>query len=208
MLYECMNAKLLQSILTLCDPMDCSLPGLSVHVIFQARILKWIAMPSSRMYTIYMCVYICIYIWTSPDGKESACNAGDLGLIPRSGRSPGEGNGNPHAHVCQCTCTHTHTHFFRFFLILYYYSVWNKVPCAISRTLFIHSVYNSLHLLIPNSWSILLSTHKRNQLLLPIVLIHCKQIQYILVLDPYLMSDLQIASSILLLVFSFFDSIL
>ena len=29
------------------------------------------------------------------DGKESACNAGDLGLIPGSGRSPGEGNGNP-----------------------------------------------------------------------------------------------------------------
>ena len=28
-------------------------------------------------------------------GKESACNAGDLGLIPGSGRSPGEGNGNP-----------------------------------------------------------------------------------------------------------------
>ena len=28
-------------------------------------------------------------------GKESACNAGDPGLIPGSGRSPGEGNGNP-----------------------------------------------------------------------------------------------------------------
>ena len=27
------------------------------------------------------------------DGKESACNAGDLGLIPGSGRSPGEENG-------------------------------------------------------------------------------------------------------------------
>ena len=27
-------------------------------------------------------------------GKESACNAGDLGLISASGRSPGEGNGN------------------------------------------------------------------------------------------------------------------
>ena len=27
-------------------------------------------------------------------GKESACSAGDLGLIPGSGRSPGEGNGN------------------------------------------------------------------------------------------------------------------
>ena len=29
------------------------------------------------------------------DGKEYACNAGDLGLIPRLGKSPGEGNGNP-----------------------------------------------------------------------------------------------------------------
>ena len=30
---------------------------------------------------------------SSSDGKASACNAGDLGLIPGSGRSPGEGNG-------------------------------------------------------------------------------------------------------------------
>ena len=29
------------------------------------------------------------------DDEESACNAGDLGLIPGLGRSPGEGNGNP-----------------------------------------------------------------------------------------------------------------
>ena len=29
------------------------------------------------------------------DGKTSVCNAGDLGLIPGSGRSPGEGNSNP-----------------------------------------------------------------------------------------------------------------
>ena len=28
------------------------------------------------------------------DGKQSACNAGDLGSVPGSGRSPGEGNGN------------------------------------------------------------------------------------------------------------------
>ena len=32
--------------------------------------------------------------------KESACNAGDLGLFPGSGRSPGEANGNP----LQCSC--------------------------------------------------------------------------------------------------------
>ena len=37
-----------QSCLTLCDPMDCSPPGSSVHGILQARILEWLAMPSSR----------------------------------------------------------------------------------------------------------------------------------------------------------------
>ena len=34
------------------------------------------------------------------DGKGSACNAGDLGLIPRLGRSPGGGHGNPLQHSC------------------------------------------------------------------------------------------------------------
>ena len=34
------------------------------------------------------------------DGKESTCNAGDLGLIPGSGRSPGEGNVNPLQYFC------------------------------------------------------------------------------------------------------------
>ena len=34
------------------------------------------------------------------DGKESACSAGDFGLIPGSGRSPGEGNGNPLQYSC------------------------------------------------------------------------------------------------------------
>ena len=36
----------------------------------------------------------------SSDGKESACNAGDLGLIPALGRSPGEMNGNPLQYSC------------------------------------------------------------------------------------------------------------
>ena len=40
-------AKSLQSCLTLCDPKDCSLPGSSTHGILQARILEWVAMPSS-----------------------------------------------------------------------------------------------------------------------------------------------------------------
>ena len=34
-------AKLLLSCPTLCDPMDCSLPGSSVREIFQARVLEW-----------------------------------------------------------------------------------------------------------------------------------------------------------------------
>ena len=33
-------------------------------------------------------------------GKEPACNLGDWGLIPRSGRSPGKGNGNPLQYSC------------------------------------------------------------------------------------------------------------
>ena len=36
----------------------------------------------------------------SSDGKESACNAGDLSSIPGFGRSPGEGNGNPLQYSC------------------------------------------------------------------------------------------------------------
>ena len=36
----------------------------------------------------------------SSDRKESACNAGNPGLIPESGRTPGEGNGNPLQYSC------------------------------------------------------------------------------------------------------------
>ena len=53
----CMHAKSLQSCPTLCDPMDCSLPGSSVHGIFQARVLEWAATASSR----------------APPGKPSGC---------------------------------------------------------------------------------------------------------------------------------------
>ena len=41
----CERAKSLQSCLTLCDPMDCSLPNSSVCGILQARILEWVACP-------------------------------------------------------------------------------------------------------------------------------------------------------------------
>ena len=50
-------------------------------------------------------VHVCTWIYIRmgfPGGskvKTSACNAGDLGLIPASGRSPGEGNGMEHTHT-------------------------------------------------------------------------------------------------------------
>ena len=46
---------------------------------------------------VCVCVCACVCVCVIPGGSEvkvSACNEGDLGSIPGSGRSPGEGNGN------------------------------------------------------------------------------------------------------------------
>ena len=42
------DSEVAQSCPTLCDPVDCSLPGSSVHGIFQAIVLEWIAISFSR----------------------------------------------------------------------------------------------------------------------------------------------------------------
>ena len=63
------------------------------------------------MFCVSKILYLCIYenngkslhllgFPGDSDGKESTCNGGDLGLIPGSGRSPGEGNGNPLQSSC------------------------------------------------------------------------------------------------------------
>ena len=46
------ESEVAQSCPTLSDPMDCSLPGSSVHGIFQARVLEWCAIAFSRMQDI------------------------------------------------------------------------------------------------------------------------------------------------------------
>ena len=47
------------------------------------------------------CEAVMLPRWLSgPDGKESACSAGDPGLILASGRCPGEGNGYPLQYSC------------------------------------------------------------------------------------------------------------
>ena len=57
-LLQCMKVKseseVAQSYLTLSDPMDCSLPGSSIHGIFQARVLEWGAIAFSRKCTVYI----------------------------------------------------------------------------------------------------------------------------------------------------------
>ena len=57
-----------QLCLTLCDPMDCSLPGSSVHGIFQARILEWVAISSPRAssqpkYRTHISYFSCFDRW-------------------------------------------------------------------------------------------------------------------------------------------------
>ena len=47
-----MKVKLAQLCPTLCNPMDCSLPGSSVHEIFQARVLEWGAIAFSLLNTV------------------------------------------------------------------------------------------------------------------------------------------------------------
>ena len=68
-----------QSCPTLCDPVDCSLPGSSVHGISQARILEWDAISSSHAVILKM-----RYTWYFPGGlmvKTSPSNAMGAGLI-------------------------------------------------------------------------------------------------------------------------------
>ena len=83
-----------QSCLTLCDPMDCSPPGSSVHGILQARTLGWIAMPSSwgssqpREWTQVSCIAgRFITIWVTREAhncwnwRESVSSNSCLGML-------------------------------------------------------------------------------------------------------------------------------
>ena len=51
------------------------------------------------VYILLSCLYLLGFPGSS-EGKESACNVGDLDSIPGTGRSPGEGNGNPLQSSC------------------------------------------------------------------------------------------------------------
>ena len=118
------EGEVAQSCPTLSDPMDCSLPGSSIHGIFQARVLEWGAIKLSnnkcpcglshfKLNLMILLAESILYRYREfalnnrkvsfpggSVGKESTCNAGDLGSVLGLGRSPGEGNGNR----LQCSC--------------------------------------------------------------------------------------------------------
>ena len=96
-------------------------------------------------------VYFFIQVSGGSDSKASACNVGDLGSIPGSGRSPGEGNGNPLQYSClenpidggawwatvhgvaksrtrRGDFTHSLTH-----LIFYYCKIYNTKICHVNN---------------------------------------------------------------------------
>ena len=53
------ESEVYQSCLILSDPIDCSVPGSSVHGIFQARVLEWV----SIAFFVIIASYMYIYIW-------------------------------------------------------------------------------------------------------------------------------------------------
>ena len=87
------ESEVAQSCPTLCNPMDCSLPGSSIHGIFQAIVLEWITRLDSWAGKISwrrdaLPTPIFLGFPCGSAGKEFAHNAGDLGSIPRLWRSP------------------------------------------------------------------------------------------------------------------------
>ena len=69
------ESEVAQSCPTLSNPMDYSLPGSSVHGIFQARVLEWVAIAFSSIYAYYL--YICIYVVLSCSVVSDAFNLKD-----------------------------------------------------------------------------------------------------------------------------------
>ena len=78
-----------------------SIPGLGSSFLYIFDLLFLIYSDLNYLsFIIYDLLLSCRGLPCSSDSEESTCNVGDLGLIPGSGRSPGEGNGNPLQYSC------------------------------------------------------------------------------------------------------------
>ena len=76
-LLQCMKVKsesaVAQSCLTLSDPMDCSLPGSSIHGVFQARVLEWGAIAFSKRWSHeYLIIYWMMNLRENCQGKKTS----------------------------------------------------------------------------------------------------------------------------------------
>ena len=65
------ESEVTQLCLTPCDPMDCSLPGSSVHGIFQARVLEWGAIAFSEMCVYVYVIYMLVFPPKRPKSKDA-----------------------------------------------------------------------------------------------------------------------------------------
>ena len=80
------ESEVAQSCRTLSDPMDCSLPGSSVHGIFQARVLEWGAIAFSLYTVIYnyqLFIIICTWLYTKICSASQILRS-ELGFITES----------------------------------------------------------------------------------------------------------------------------
>ena len=122
-----------QSSLTLCNPMDCSLPGSSVHGISQAGILEWVPICSSR----------------ASSQPRDRIHVSCVSCIARKILY--------HCTIWEALYVYIYNSSKFFILVYYYYIEYSSLYIYVlySRILlFIHSVYYSLYLLVPNSQSI------------------------------------------------------
>ena len=96
-IYVCIRVQLLQSCLTFYNPMDSNPPGSSVHGILQARILEWVAIPSSRgsswprdqtclLWPLHcrLCLYLLSHLPLLPTWPWSKLISGCLTLAPET----------------------------------------------------------------------------------------------------------------------------
>ena len=76
--------------------------GFSLGKIVSKVVTRWEQLVRSQKIHMWTWVPMCDFCLPlcGSNGKESACNTGDLGFIPGSGRSPAEGNGNPLQYSC------------------------------------------------------------------------------------------------------------
>ena len=70
------------------------------YYFFLIKSLKWVESCKYNFFELTITFTTCEGFTGGSEVKASACNAGDRGSIPESGRSPGEGNGNPLQYSC------------------------------------------------------------------------------------------------------------